>query len=179
MSVNWVVSLPANRGLRCLHCKAEWHFGAVRPTTLGVLVKAMLNEHRGCSAPENPEQLQFLLTGPPKRLVEHKGLRFYRTRINDHTGRLEGALVDYWETENLRNPSVNQGGGLLANLLYVPESELRRGGSQSRMQLPFPVTPEIATAVATVIQWLGTNCGGGFLNEAFRRAGINLIERPL
>lgn len=85
---------------------------------------------------------------------------------------LEKALADLWEKENGRIGNVNYGQGILQDLFGEPHKFF--GGRVPTWK--HVVTPKERWVVATVIQWLGTNCGQSFLQEAFRKAGFR-IER--
>lgn len=85
---------------------------------------------------------------------------------------LEKALADLWESENKKRRCVNYGQGILQDLF---------GRSHPTFGHRIPnfihiITEKERWVVATVIQWLGSNCGQSFLNEAFRKAGFK-IER--
>jgi len=78
--------------------------------------------------------------------IVHQGTSRYLDRIN--WGVSEKVFHDKWLEENA--PS-------------------RHGGTLLPMIADRPITQNDATLVASVIQWLGTNCGYGFLWECQRR----------
>jgi hypothetical protein len=71
----------------------------------------------------------------------------------------ERIFRDAWRKANRRERGLNGGCGLL-ELLLSPHTE--RGFALFRL------TQRDATVAASVIQWLGTNCGQGFLFEVER-----------
>lgn len=101
-----------------------------------------------------------------------RGDCYERTKHNP----LEKALADQWEIVNKKSHSINYGQGLLQDLFG-------RAHPTFGHRVPdwiHVVTPKERWIVATVIQWLGSNCGQSFLNEAFRKAGFRIerIELP-
>lgn len=98
----------------------------------------------------------------------------------DRTGRLERALFDCWQEENEEVPGLNDGNGTLQGLIRQDAGlggiTFLATGHKMKPQVD-PPTPWLLTnrerrIAATVIQWLGTNCGRGFLYKVERRAGI-------
>ncbi len=80
-----------------------------------------------------------------------------RLGINDYTGRCEQALHDLWQKENAENNpwTCNENLGLLQELIrHRPEIADKYLTTRERK------------LIATVIQWLGTNCGRAFLDSA-------------
>lgn len=95
---------------------------------------------------------------------------FWEKRIADslpeHWRYIEKALADQWEYENRPN-AWNHEDGLLSALMegtVLHENPPELGGSSE-------LTVRERRIVATVIQWLGTNCGRSFLYEATARMG--------
>jgi len=70
----------------------------------------------------------------------------------------ERIYAEQWAKENERQPWLNGGYTLLENVL-CPEGQKR----------PARVSTRDAQVAATVIQWLGTNCGRCFVNMAERK----------
>lgn len=86
-----------------------------------------------------------------------------RLGINDHTGRCEQALHDLWQDENTENNPWKSLGqlGLLQELINGREEITDKYLTTRERKL-----------IATIIQWLGTNCGRAFLNSAEQKAKI-------
>lgn len=74
----------------------------------------------------------------------HKGLRAYRLNDDNPSGMRESAFAEQWRKE--------QEWGLLGHLLSKDNTEVSYSDRD-------------AEVAATVIQWLGTNVGQGFLRK--------------
>ncbi len=84
----------------------------------------------------------------------------------------EKAFAEEWAKENEPRAGLNYGQGILQDLFMERVGDV----------LPRTVTREVIShrdrmIVATVIQWLGSNCGMAFLSEALRRFGAD-IKHP-
>lgn len=88
--------------------------------------------------------------------------------------KIEASLAKHWENENDVNNrrNINYGYGILQDLFLDMHPQLGRVCPS----VAHEVTPSERMVAATVIQWLGTNCGMAFLNEALKDAGFR-IER--
>lgn len=93
----------------------------------------------------------------------NRGFMYDRTKF----GGLEKAFAEYWEQENEIKPWLNQGCGLLQNLFFLGNCSCHHH-----------VTPSERFVAATVVQWLGTNCGFAFLQEVLRSEGLYITEIP-
>lgn len=91
----------------------------------------------------------------------------YRTK-QPH-GDLEKAFADEWERENKKSPGLNYGHGLLQDLMFC--------GSTYFARAVHWVTPVERWIAATVIQWLGTNCGFCFLCTCLEKCGYVVMKR--
>jgi len=99
-----------------------------------------------------------------KRKLVHKGIWFDRTKVKDGTSPREKAFADTWKKEN------------------VPRRHFPFSNSCSRLEMLMrdgsrliPVSEESATAVATIVQWLGSNFGWAFLEAALHNAGYRIV----
>lgn len=85
----------------------------------------------------------------------------------------EQSFAAIWEEENVPQGGTNYGHGLLQDLMIGTHRLEFRWGTQLEFN-PW-LTDRERKICATLIQWLGTNCGRGFLHkvqdEARRRAG--------
>ena len=97
----------------------------------------------------------------------------YKANVGINAKRLEHneremAFYEQWMEENAPVSGVNNGHGILQDLFI--ESDLNR--------LHRKVIEEISNRdrmiVATVIQWLGSNCGMCFLGEALAKFGARI-----
>jgi hypothetical protein len=102
---------------------------------------------------------------PPK----NEGFHIERTLINDPVGRLEKALSDLWKEENVPTKNVNYGKGILQDLCC----SVKKGHGVEFYDLD----EHSRTVAATVVQWLGTNIGRCFLENAYRDAGWEIQIR--
>jgi hypothetical protein len=102
--------------------------------------------------------------------VVHRGLDYARVERDRHLTpnemppTLEVAFAEEWERENVPQPGLNQGHGVLQNLMCEPNSHVLRE----------TITQRDASIVATAIQWLGTNVGRAFLQSVFGQAEYTL-----
>lgn len=103
----------------------------------------------------------------PKKL-RHIGWRVERCRYS----LLERVFAEEWIKECTPRPGINYGFGLLQDLFVRPSKlfGLFRAGS-----LRLLISKRDAFVAATVVQWLGTNCGYAFLEKCLRRAGLKIV----
>lgn len=106
--------------------------------------------------------------------VEHVGKDAARCNDWSRSGRCESAFAEAWRETNNPPHFLNRGIGTLAWLLktdYVtPIHEL-----DDRLRFTGEVTQEEATAAASAIQWLGTNCGTCWLEETLKKCGGRIV----
>lgn len=113
-------------------------------------------------------------TSPAAACSADRGHCYARTRAQDCVGDLERALSDQWVLENQPILWLNFGNGLLQDLFCK-----RAGVVGMDVHANHLVTDSERMVAATVVQWLGTNCGREFLEKAFARAGWKLrCEQP-
>lgn len=119
---------------------------------------------------KNPRQIKikFIDDDGNYEIVEPlKGFHSHRVDIKDSTGNLEKSLIDHLNEEDVPKHWLNQGQGLLQNLFFGPHQEYHK------------LTKDEKMVAATIIQWLGTNCGRWFLRDAFEKAGWKItFESP-
>lgn len=93
--------------------------------------------------------------------IRHVGFCSHRLRH----GYAERMYFLKWEAQNKRERCLNGGFGTLELLLAPYESDKN---SLLPSYVP-PISQRDAVVAATVIQWLGTNCGQGFMHECEHR----------
>lgn len=88
-----------------------------------------------------------------------RGDYYERTEWN----KLEKAFAELWEHENKSGTSAYRGVGLMQALFCNRGHEHQVSASERFV-------------VATMIQWLGSNCGFAFLRQALRKAGYDIRD---
>lgn len=97
-----------------------------------------------------------------------RGWLYERTEHNPR----EKAFADEWEKENIPTPGLNHGFGLLQDLFIDGRPfDLDILGKR---RLVHRITKAERFVTATVIQWLGSNCGMSFLEEALKKCGYRV-----
>lgn len=92
------------------------------------------------------------MTKKAKKII-HEGASLNRTEARDWTGLHEMVLSNLWKEENAAHPAINHGLGVLEGILQEHKK-------------PFDeISQRDAYIAATVVQWLGTNCGSAFLRK--------------
>lgn len=71
---------------------------------------------------------------------------------------LERKLAEHWENKCVRRPGINNGHDTIESILL---------GDRIKK-----VTARDRYVAASVVQWMGTNCGMSFLEMALRSAGV-------
>ena len=112
--------------------------------------------------------------------MKHTGI--HRKRLNKHNPR-EVAFSKAWKEENIPR---SDGTFLLQKLMFdfsnKPEEGFYAVGSLLLREgivyekLIHEVTQRDAKVVATVIQWLGTNCGLSFLSQALKKCNLKIVD---
>ena len=99
-----------------------------------------------------------------KKKLVHRSIRHDRTLIKDSVGRREKVFATAWRNENKpeRHGMMGPHCSRLEMLMVVNDRYL-------------DVSQETATAVATIIQWLGAPMGFSFLEDTLRKAGYSIV----
>ena len=103
------------------------------------------------------------------------GLHAWRLATQQDNPR-EVAFVEQWQCEHGHDTEPPHR-DLLDELLQVPISlpaVIRKPGTA--LHPIGPATERDRIVAATVVQWLGSNCGMSFLREALRRCGYRVVE---
>jgi hypothetical protein len=103
----------------------------------------------------------------PNQLI-HRSVWYERTTVDDDAGKREKAFADAWEKENEpREHFARPWSGQVSTL----QALMRRGDKL------IPVSQKSATAVATIVQWLGAPIGWCFLESTLKQAGYVVLTR--
>lgn len=89
----------------------------------------------------------------------------------------ELAFAEAWEKECRPSRGINYGYGLVQDLMVVHKP--RQAASPfglSGGRMAFWLTTRERVIAATVVQWLGTNCGMCFLREVLQRCGLLIVQ---
>jgi len=89
--------------------------------------------------------------------IKHTSFSMKRTKVNAP----ERIFLEMWQEECERKPGINGGRGIL-EILLTPE-KYDNGYTSTR------ISQRDAKVAASVIQWLGTSCGMGFLIETEKK----------
>jgi hypothetical protein len=132
---------------------------------------------------------------PPKNILSRNiGIDWTRA-LNDMTSvgqaNLEKIFMEEWNKENMDVAWINNGFGV-AQLLMIISAEKamlydgpNQDGDQYHLFNSFMNGPEVCIydltereqrIIATIVQWLGTNVGFGFICRCFRRAGYEIRD---
>jgi len=96
----------------------------------------------------------------------HRGICHNRTTEDDPVSKREKAFADAWEEENrprVHHPVSPEMPTLQA--LMVEDHKV------------IPISQDAATAVATIVQWLGSPIGWGYLGQMLGRAGYKIVSK--
>lgn len=102
----------------------------------------------------------------------------------DYTRRWERAFAHGWMRENhaVMNRAINSGWGTTTELLGFQRPGVPQPGAVSLgitgYSPRWPLKTRDTRGAATVIQWLGTNCGRGFLEIVLRSVGYRMVAIP-
>lgn len=96
-----------------------------------------------------------------QQAIHHAGL--HANRLNHPCGAREETFAKAWRKENEPPSFLNGGRGILDHLLYA---------SQDGRSIDGEATEREESVAATVIQWLGTNCGWSFLEGIIKDCGF-------
>jgi hypothetical protein len=98
----------------------------------------------------------------------NKGYKWERCKDNPR----EMAFYEQWLKENQPLSWVNNGHGILQDLFI--ERNITQPLGQTKWIVE--INNRDRWIVATIIQWLGTNVGFCFLQEALRRCGYTIVQ---
>lgn len=99
------------------------------------------------------------------------GYMHHRMKYDCEQSRREKALARSWRKENAFRPWINSGHGILQDLFFNVEHRDRT--------YHFPITimtKRDRVIAATVIQWLGSNCGFSWLCDVMKKCGYKITK---
>ena len=99
---------------------------------------------------------------------DDKGWRAQRTKYPSSIR--EYFLASDWIKENQKRVGINFGHGILQDLFC------ERVGILEREKAEIVINKRDRFIAATVIQWLGSNCGFAFIKEAFKKSGYEISK---
>jgi hypothetical protein len=102
--------------------------------------------------------------------IENKGYLWRRIKTNPD----EKIFLQEWQKENKLRPGIDFGYGLLQDLFMIENRD--EIGLTNTIQHLY-IEPRDRYIVATVIQWLGTNCGRAFLEKCIEKCGYEIIKK--
>lgn len=98
-----------------------------------------------------------------------RNLGFNLERLNYSNSDLERSFSEEWQKENKKRPGINKGHGILQDH-FIEEGLLH-------VTFLCEITHKERLIVATIIQWLGTNCGRCFLERVLDRCGYRIVKK--
>jgi hypothetical protein len=122
----------------------------------------------------NNEDIDLILNQANREKVdsEHVGIHKKRCRHNPR----EKAFYEHWRHENEIRPGINSGHGILQDLFIETDEPLKLLSRRHKVR---EITKQDRELVATVIQWLGSNCGMSFLMDALRDCGYTMRSNEM
>lgn len=116
----------------------------------------------------NDEIDQVMLIGNREK-INDQNVGYFTDRLK-HNDR-EKAFHDEWYEENKIAPGINFGNGTLQGL-FTSRAKNNLGGPK----IDIEVNKRERQIVASIVQWLGTNCGFSFLEMALKRCGYRITK---
>ena len=136
---------------------------------------------RSVRVPQFPEWNAWRAETGKRPLPRHMSYEFERIAYRDPimgNPNVEEAFAFEWMSRNhpRSNGGCNYGLGILVDLVAI---KLGRHGHPFYEETPrWPLKTRDTRIVATMMQWLGTGVGMGFLHDALRRAGLQIVRIP-
>lgn len=93
-----------------------------------------------------------------------KHIGFHSHRLNSDNPR-EVAFSETWKKENEERRYINRGHGILQDLFIDDNGVFHH-----------TMIPRDKMIAATVVQWLGSNCGMAFIETALKECGIKFFH---
>lgn len=108
----------------------------------------------------------------PEKRIDTTGYHSYRL-TPEQNNRREVAFAREWEREHEGNNH-----DIAAQLIcFEPETDPQRVGFFGGLKQVREISDEERRAMATVIQWLGSNVGFSFLENSLEASGFRIVPR--
>lgn len=101
------------------------------------------------------------------------GLHHHRTTEKVGSSERERVFAELWAEREDSRRGMGHGGGILQDLMIVGNTS---AGVFPNGQVVFEIDDRDRTIAATLMQWLGSNVGFGFLEEMLRRCGFYIVS---
>lgn len=99
-----------------------------------------------------------------------KNLGLNTDRLEYSNSEMERAFSETWQEENEKKGGINKGNGILQDH-FIADGLCYGSGEWYHT-----ITNMERFIVATIIQWLGTNCGRAFLEKVLKKCGYRIIK---
>jgi hypothetical protein len=132
----------------------------------------------GCAGSKDGNAVNCdLYSAPPVSL--NRGLLYSRTEAKFPRNQInrEKVFADQWEQANIPEPSINYGHGI-AQDLFMDGPVI--GSIQTARLSPYAIyklTRRERVIIATIVQWLGSNCGWSFLSKCVELCGHRIVRK--
>lgn len=103
------------------------------------------------------------------------GYMHHRIRYDSQPISMERLYAREWRKECKKKAWLNNGHGLLQDL-FIFDNTFQKGVF-GRKEYIHKLTKMERVIVATVIQWLGTNCGRCFIEKVLNKAGYKIVKK--
>lgn len=97
------------------------------------------------------------------KTVGKRYIGFHNHRLN-YTNPREQAFSKHWRKNNTNCSWINRGYGILQDLFIGDDGTWHHA-----------MTPNDKLIASTIVQWLGSNCGMAFMEEALKDCGYKIV----
>lgn len=166
----------------CHGCKLSHRFFEFIGSASPHLVVEHLVEHMRAGHHVPQKLIEYWQNYEVGDMVVNFGIHHHRIVNDKRHPLLEREFAVEWEKICRPQRGINYGHGTLQDLMFVNRTgviacSMTQGMRRDSVTCWTKITPRDAAIVATVIQWLGTNCGFSFLSDVLDRAGYKLVRK--